>query len=457
MARGKKTESLTIEEKIEASLVPEDERPYEVPGNWCWVKFESVKLNSNGFFDGDWILGENMNPEGEVRLLQLSDIGIGEFLNKSNKHITEETFNELKCTALKAGDVIISRMAEPIARSCIVPSFDYKAITAVDVAVLRCNEEIISNKYLNYLCNVKWFTDMALSLARGTTRVRITRAHLGNMPMPLPPLPEQYRIVERIEGLFSQLDEARDKTQEALHSFENRKSAILQAAFSGKLIQAEEKGVIPLSEIAEEIHIGPFGSALHKEDYIADGIPVINPRHIVNQTIVSDTKVTISEDKAKELSSYRVKENDIILGRRGEMGRSAPVQMKHDGWICGTGSMIIRLKKGYDAVFYSQIIASEPSVRYLNENAVGSTMSNLNEKIIKNLPVPNYTIQEQNKMMGILSKLIEEEKVANDLLEQVVGQIDFVKKSIVSQAFRGELGTNDPDEESAKELLKKVL
>ena len=248
----------------------------------------------------------------------------------------------------------------------------------------ECIEKMYLYYYLLYVVNRLY------AKTHGSGMVHITLKPFKETTIPVPEIMEQKRIVSIIERLFSQLDEAGDKAQEALDSFENRKAAILQAAFSGKLIQTEAKGLIPLTEIAEEIHIGPFGSALHKEDYIVDGIPVINPKHIVNQAIVADTKVTISEDKAKELSSYRVKENDIILGRRGEMGRSAPVQKEHDGWLCGTGSMIIRLKKGYNAVFYSQIIASEPSVRYLEENAVGSTMSNLNEKIIKKLPVPEY-------------------------------------------------------------------
>ena len=142
------------------------------------------------------------------------------------------------------------------------------------------------------------------------------------------------------------------------------------------------------------------------------------------------------------------------MGRRGEMGRSAPVTVKEEGWLCGTGSLIIRLKTGYNASFYSLIIASQTSVRYLEENCVGSTMKNLNEKVVKNLPVPNYTVQQQRDIVEILNSIFAKEQQAKDIARQVIDQIDTMKKAILARAFRGELGTNDPTEESAEGLLK---
>lgn len=458
MARTvKKATILTPEEKLAQAFVPVAEQPYQVPKNWCWIRLDALKVDANGFFDGDWILSENMDSAGEVRLLQLSDIGIGEFIDKSDKHISEKTYRQLGCTPLHEGDVMISRMAEPIARSCIVPSFPYTVITAVDVAVIRCNPSIVINCYLNYLCNAKWFTDLAFSLARGTTRVRITRKNLGDMPVPIPPLAEQQRIVDSIGSLFAKLDEAKEKAQAVVDGFEDRKAAILHKAFTGELISISNGKTVSLESIVDSIRIGPFGSALHKEDYIHDGIPVINPKHIVNQQIVPDEKTTISKEKADELCGYRLKQGDIVMGRRGEMGRSAPVTEKQDGWLCGTGSLIIRLQEGYNASFYSQIIASHSSIQYLEENCVGSTMNNLNEKIVKGLPVPNYSKEEQQRIVTILTNLFEKEQLIKEDSEQVINQIDTMKKSILARAFRGELGTNDPADESAEELLKRIL
>ena len=172
---------------------------------------------------------------------------------------------------------------------------------------------------------------------------------------------------------------------------------------------------------------------------------------------MSDKKVTITEEKASELMAYRLRTGDIIVGRRGEMGRSALVTEKENGWLCGTGSLIIRLQDGYSGAFYSQIIAGHSSVQYLEENCVGSTMKNLNEKIIKSLPVPNYTKEQQKAIVDTLNHLLRKEQHAKEAAEAVLAQIDTMKKAILARAFRGELGTNDPAEESAEELIKAVL
>lgn len=280
---------------------------------------------------------------------------------------------------------------------------------------------------------------------------------LAITPVPVPPLPEQQRIVNRIESLFAKLDEAKQKAQDALDSFETRKAAILHKAFTGELIGKHSTATTTLEEITTCIRIGPFGSALHKEDYILGGVPVVNPKHIVQQKIVPEEKTTVSVLKAEELSSYILQKNDIILGRRGDMGRSAPVTDLETGWLCGTGSMIIRLKSGYNAKFYSQIIASQAAVRYLEENSVGSTMKNLNEKVVRLLPIPDFTVDEQLEIVRILDNLLAKEQQAKEVAEKVLEQIDLIKKAILARAFRGELGTNDPGEENAVELLKVIV
>ena len=109
-----------------------------------------------------------------------------------------------------------------------------------------------------------------------------------------------------------------------------------------------EVGVIPeewevkrLGECAK-FRTGPFGSALHKSDYTDDGVPVINPMHIVDGTIEPTRTMTITEKAAKNLSDFRLKAGEIVIGRRGDMGRCAVIQGQQAGWLCGTGSMIIR-------------------------------------------------------------------------------------------------------------------
>lgn len=444
MARGKKKETLTPEERLQAALIPESEQPYKVPGNWIWVKVGDLCA----FIGGG--TPDKTNPlywNGNISWASVKDIK-GSYLYSTIDKISQLGLECSSSNLCEVGDLLLVTRIEPA--KAIVS----KIVTSINQDLKIVKSELSSLFLYYYFCT---FQHEFEKKAGGSTVKGITLANIQNTPFPLPPLPEQQRIVDRIESLFAKLDEAKQKAQDALDSFETRKAAILHKAFTGELIGKHLTATINLEEIATCIRIGPFGSSLHKEDYILGGVPVVNPKHIVKQKIVPEEKTTVSVQKAEELSSYILQENDIILGRRGDMGRSAPVTDLETGWLCGTGSMIIRLKSGYNAKFYSQIIASQAAVRYLEENSVGSTMKNLNEKIVRLLPIPDFTVEEQLEIVCILDDLLAKEQQAKEAAEKVLDQIDLIKKSILARAFRGELGTNDPNEESAVELLKQGL
>ena len=200
-----------------------------------------------------------------------------------------------------------------------------------------------------------------------------------------------------------------------------------------------ETDTVEISSIVEDIRIGPFGTVLHKEDYIDGGIPVINPQHIKQNAIIPSSKTTISEAKASELASYRLKANDIIMGRRGEMGRTAAITEKESGWICGTGSIRFRLKSEFDAEFYAQILSSPSVVHYLEENATGTTMKNLNEEIVKHIPVPKITRQQQIDINSTLEATLSVCDSIEKTVDTALQQAEAMRQSILKKAFEGEL------------------
>ena len=138
-------------------------------------------LSDNGLFcDGDWIEKKDQDVNGLVRLIQLADIGICEFKDKSNKYITEQTAQNLNCTYLKKGDILIARLPEPLGRACIFP-YDGKFITAVDVAILRPANDKVNNQYIMYLINSPQFRKQIKKFESGTTRKRISRKNLDRI------------------------------------------------------------------------------------------------------------------------------------------------------------------------------------------------------------------------------------------------------------------------------------
>ena len=396
--------------------------PYELPEGWKW---ESL-ANTCDMYQPKTISTKELIENGKYLVY-----GANGIIGRYDKYNHEKSQLLVTCRGATCGAVNIS---EP-----------YSWING-NAMVINPKNEKLDLKYLSYIFQSEVNFG---KLITGSAQPQITRQSLLPVLFPLPPtLDEQQRIVNRIESMFAKLDEAKEKAQNVVDGFEIRKAAILHKAFTGKLTAKwrKENGVPDdsweektLGEICSEIKIGPFGSLLHEDDYIENGIPLVNPKHISNQLIKPDTKVSISNEKAEELKSYRLLKNDIVLGRRGEMGRCAPVSENENGWLCGTGSMILRLKPEYQARIYSILISSHKSVLYFEENAVGTTLKNLNEKIVKNLPMPIISLPEQQEIVRILDIVLENETRAKEAAQTVLDQIALLKKSILARAFRGEL------------------
>lgn len=443
----KKKTALTIEERLQQALVPAEEQPYEVPENWVWVRLESVASWGSG---GTPSRKHEEYYNGDILWIKTGELNNG-WIYDTEEKITDEGLKKSSAKLFPPYSVLIAMYGATIGKVAIL---GVPATTNQACACAVCNQSLLY-MYLFYYCISQ--KNVFIEKGKGGAQPNISQIILKQHPIPLPPLSEQQRIVERIEELFAKLDEAKERLQEVADSFAVRKAAILHKAFTGELIGKKIEQLVPLESLVDLIKIGPFGSALHESDYIENGIPLVNPKHIVQQHIVPQSKISISEEKAEELSSYRLKANDIVLGRRGEMGRCAPVSAREENWICCTGSMIIRLKEEYDARLYSLILGSQATVTYLENSAVGSTLKNLNEKIVRKIPVPQFDIEEQHEIVRLIDDLLARERSAQQATEQALASIDLMKKSILARAFRGELGTNKASEASALELLKQVL
>jgi type I restriction enzyme, S subunit len=200
-----------------------------------------------------------------------------------------------------------------------------------------------------------------------------------------------------------------------------------------------DAGVIPVDWDVAKLgkHVafktGPFGSTLHKSDYVDGGVPVINPMQIVDGKIQPTQSMAITEQAARNLADFRLCAGNVVIGRRGEMGRCAVVRPEQDGWLCGTGSMIIRTGPSLDARFLQRVLSSPPVIAAIENASVGSTMINLNHGTLGNLLVSlPPTKAEQEAIAEALSD-------AEDLIESLEQLV--VKKRHVKQGTMQELLT----------------
>ena len=200
-----------------------------------------------------------------------------------------------------------------------------------------------------------------------------------------------------------------------------------------------EVGVIPAEwEVAPlgkhaTFRTGPFGSALHKSDYANDGIPIVNPMHIVDSKIEPTRTMTITERAAKNLSEFRMKPGEIVIGRRGDMGRCAVVQEHQSGWLCGTGSMIIR-PLNTDAEFLQRVLSSPRAISAIEDSSVGTTMVNLNQGTLAGLKVQFPPHPEQRVIAAALSDV----DILLEGLTRLIAKKRDLKQAAMQQLLTGQ-------------------
>lgn len=206
-----------IKKQKALSSIVEEEKLFELPKGWEWQRLDDISPMS--LVDGDWIESKDQDPSGGIRLLQLADIGVNEFKDKSDRFINAETFTRLNCTALEAGDILIARLPSPIGRACIFPGLSCNSITVVDVAVLRPLSTFCSSYVVNAI-NSTCFREQVEAYGKGATRFRIATGHLKTLLIPIPPLAEQQRIVAKVDELMALCDhlEAQQAGAESAHA-----------------------------------------------------------------------------------------------------------------------------------------------------------------------------------------------------------------------------------------------
>jgi len=177
--------------------------PFEMPIGWTRAPLDQVSPRS--LSDGDWIETKDQSEGGGIRLIQLADVGVGKFLNKSARYITEEVEVRLNCTRLAVGDLLIARLPNPIGRACIFPEIGQPAITAVDVAILRPDGNV-SSEFLVLAMNSRPVREQIEAYGKGATRFRVSTGHLKTVEVPLAPLAEQHRIVAKVDELMALCD-----------------------------------------------------------------------------------------------------------------------------------------------------------------------------------------------------------------------------------------------------------
>lgn len=349
--------------------------------------------------------------------------------------IDEELYEELyqKYGVPTQGDIVVTAIGT-IGNTYIVREDDKFYFKDASVLWLKKTSDVVS-EYINY-----WFKSSLmreqLEVGNGATVDTLTISKLQSLMVPLPSLTEQKRIVAILDQAFANIDQARATAEANLKNARELFDSYLGQVFSKR---SPEWADTTLGQATGGVFTGPFGSLLHQSDYIEGGIPLVNPAHITSCGIEPDMSKTVSEATAKRLSNYVMSENDIVIGRRGEMGRCALVSSSESGFLCGTGSFFIKSSKSVNSSYLVRYLRSSNCVRQLENIAGGAVMPNLSNKDLSNLRISLPPVDKQSEILCRIDKLSSEiEKVIN-IYQRKLNNLDELKKSILQKAFTGEL------------------
>lgn len=449
-----KKKQLTIEEKLQSALVPKEEQPYKIPSNWCWTYIHNIAIV---------VTGKTPNKKnkdyygGKFPFFKPADLDAGRNMQYATEYLSEKG---------KSISAIIPEKATGICCIGTIGKCGYFLVEGTTNQQINTVISKINPLYSYYFFNTNSFVRELISKASATTIAIVNKSKLESCLFPVAPLNEQQRIVERIESLFTKLDRAKELIENTLAQFEQNKMAILHKAFTGELTAKWRKeNNIDLSSwengiLMDFCKINPkkINTKEFDDDMIVSFIPM---------PCVSDIWGKIVKKELRKLGEVKKGytnfcEGDVLFAKITpcmENGKSAIVdKLENDIGFGSTEFYVLRCDENKLNNKYLHYFVRQKTFR---DEAKGEMTGAVGQQRVPKTFLENYkinlpTIEEQQEIVNILDKLLAKyNKIKN--LEQQLAKIELLKKAILAKAFRGELGTNNPDEESAEKLLTEIL
>lgn len=459
MARAKKEAALTPEERLQAALVPDWEWPYKLPKNWCWTNWGEC---------GEFVAGSGFKNEYQgftnydipfYKVSSLKTANETGYLCDNTNTVDETVRKKLKAALIPANSLLFAKIGEAI-------RLNRRAINTVPCCV---DNNMMA--FIPIICQLKyafyWSKGIDLyDFTNATTVPAIRKTDLEKISFPLAPLAEQQRIVDRIESLFTKLDEAKEKAQAVVDSFETRKAAILHKAFTGELT----------AKWREEHDVGMESW----EQCSLSDVCTVNPKKADTKDLPDELEVSffpmsalseiygeITDPQTRLLKEVRsgftnFSEGDVVFAKITpcmENGKSAVVgKLVNDIGYGTTEFFVLRCSDRLYNRFLYHLVRDKlfrDKAKAVMTGAVGQQRVPKRYLETYKLNLPKFN--EQREIVRILDGSFAKEQQTKEAAEAVLDQIELMKKSILARAFRGELGTNDPNEESAVELLKQIF
>ena len=382
------------------------------------------------FSDGDWIESKDQSDKG-IRLVQTGNIGEGLYLEKEEraKYVSEETFESLKCTEIYPGDILISRLPEPVGRACIIPRKKERMITAVDCTICRVDESIVSKEYLCYFMRSNAYYTKLLGSVTGTTRKRISKKNLGNIELEIPPKEEQTDVVSQLECLINVIN-SRNKELQLLDDIIKARFVEM---FGDMYLNSKGWPEAKLESMADVVSGITKGRKTKAEDLTE--VPYMAVSNVKDGYIDWTTVKTI-EATQQEIEQYRLLADDVLMTEGGDpdkVGRGAIIKEPLENCIHQNHIFRVRLDESMILPeFFAEYLQHQRSKRYFLGCAKQTTgIASINMTQLRALPVLMPPLSKQEEFV-LFKAQVDKSKVA---VQKALDETQLLFDSLMQEYF----------------------
>ena len=392
------------------------------------------------FADGDWIESRDQSPEG-IRLIQTGNVGNGVFKDRSEKarYISEATFNRLRCTEIFEGDCLISRLPDPVGRSCILPNTGERMITAVDCTIVRFNPKQLIPKFFNYFSQSLDYLKDVEAETTGTTRKRISKSKLEQVDIPVPPLPEQLRIVGILDKAFDGIATAKANAEKNLQNARALFESHLQSVFSQRGEGWVEKR---MSELCDIKH----GFAFKSDFFTSEGDYVLLTPGNFNESGGYRDRGEKQKFYSGEIPrGFVLNKGDLLVAMTEQAAGllGSPILVpESEKYLHNQRLGLVTKKPGipWTNEFFFHVFNTKAVRKEIHDNASGVKVRHTSPTKIGEVVVSFPTmVSEQRVIVSRLKDLREETQRLESIYQSKLAALDALKKSLLHQAFTSRL------------------
>ena len=420
----------------------------DIPSSWEINKVKYLATEPGTLFlDGDWIESDVIEESG-IRYLTTGNVGAGFYKEQGSGYISEKTFSELHCLNVYPGDLMISRLNEPIGRSCIIPDTESRYVVAVDNVILRPNANY-NKKFIMYGMNADGYAEHANMIARGATMSRISRSQLGQFWLAFPNIEEQQAIADFLDKECTQIDSiAADLERQIALLQQYKKSLITETVTKGldKSVPMKDTGVEWIGQIPEHWDVEPikYRVTFHngdrgenyptKSELQSEGIPFINAGHLEGDGLNMANMDYISEEKHRIMGGVKLRSGDILYCLRGSVGKNAIVDM-NQGTVASSLVAIRSVRISAEYLYYCLNSHIEEVQRYWWDN--GTAQPNLSADNLGKYKICIPPVEEQKAIVKYLNNICSQ--IDNLIIgkKKQLSTIQQHKKSLIYEYVTG--------------------